>query len=991
MFNKASAMTAHKVFRRKLADEFSAHLVICTCCEVTINFPRTDMSEVYANVISIYHRRLLDQVQHPRQSNWSNQFIIETFSMFKTQDEWDEFLKLPQNSGQNLRKKTPADVGISVPYVTWAKAAWSKYSRMRSHIINVVNVDFKNLMTKGRPKSGIQTAEIVEQLRVRYFDEWCTTTAGVVTHLARPISEVPDWTPGAWWNSWIALGAPQGEKACAPLMSFESAGCTKEGDDELPKPLNDLLISTFQGRKDQRASEAQKKVAESAAAVIKHTPSSSRKPETTPIKTFEAHLKEREAMKNRLSELINFPGMPPSRVEEFKAELLTLMLKPIVTLETCGGAPSHRGFMSSATVTDEEFIVPKDLSKSFDFKAASVEAVLDDCMKAGAAQAAVSAPAAVQFGNSKLGEIHSKTTSFHRMVVPDRQSTPLFQKKKMSSDEAFSFAAQRSLHLDSGFDPEFWTTNEEYVILSLEDVLRQQPIFLEEFKTKFNVHFEDAEIQAQLSQCYAEDSLFFAFATLVNDRSRRDIDHNSSDEETVVSMRYSLFKHIQNHQGNIPGCAFNFEDDRSFVLDFHGDITEYLGDRSNRGGDPLCVHAFCHKFQFDVVLFSVKDPGGIIYSNSENVSHGNVDVCSILHDLNVGDVKGAYDTFYLAVPKCGAAAAEFSSSFLCEEEVNHGADIDAANEAMELAYHSLKKVRDDIAESDSNIKYRRYEVNRTIKAQNQDKLAAAQAEYDSALYAVQKLEGKAPLNALTRPQVTTTAGSAAASSSTFTPPVIVNSRPQASGVATSLQSVIATTAGSAAASSSTFTPPVIVRSRQIVVPVLDEFEEYHRLFSELPEWTIDLEIAFVSHEIGRGIRTLRKFLKGSCMGHYGGHRCDPEGNVVIRDPETDALFAQFANLNLDREMTGADFQVTHALCLGQTHLSGLVIDGYPLCDPSLDHVRDRRGAFAAANSAASASAANAKPNWVKSPHFKPDKINNLSDRVCFFTAKEDIE
>jgi hypothetical protein len=127
------------------------------------------------------------------------------------------------------------------------------------------------------------------------------------------------------------------------------------------------------------------------------------------------------------------------------------------------------------------------------------------------------------------------------------------------------------------------------------------------------------------------------------------------------------------------------------------------------------------------------------------------------------------------------------------------------------------------------------------------------------------------------------------------------------------------------------------------------------------------------------------------MGHYGGHRCDPEGNVVIRDPETDALFAQFANLNLDREMTGADFQVTHALCLGQTHLSGLVIDGYPLCDPSLDHVRDRRGAFAAANSAASASAANAKPNWVKSPHFKPDKINNLSDRVCFFTAKEDIE
>jgi hypothetical protein len=167
------------------------------------------MAEVYANVICIYHRRLMDQAQHPRQSNCSNQFIIETFSMFKTQDEWDEFTRLPQNSGQNLKKKTPADVGISVPYVLWAKAVWSKWGRIRSHIINVVNVDFKTLMTKGRLKSGIQTVDIVEQLRVKYFDEWCTTTAGVVTHLARPIAEVPDWVPGAWWNSWIALGAPK--------------------------------------------------------------------------------------------------------------------------------------------------------------------------------------------------------------------------------------------------------------------------------------------------------------------------------------------------------------------------------------------------------------------------------------------------------------------------------------------------------------------------------------------------------------------------------------------------------------------------------------------------------------------------------------------------------------------------------------------------------------------------------------------------------------
>jgi hypothetical protein len=621
---------------------------------------------------------------------------------------------------------------------------------------------------------------------------------------------------------------------------------------------------------------------------------------------------------------------------------------------------SHRGFMSSATVTDEEQggVVPTNLSKTFAIEASSAEAVLDDCMKAGAPQAAVNAPAAIIFGSSKLGEIYSKTTSFHNRVVPDRQGAPLFQQKKKSSDGAFSFPVQRSLHLDSGFDPEFWTANEEYTILSREDVLKHQPIFLDEFKTKFNVHFEDAEIQTQLSQCDAEDSLFFAFATLVNDRSRRNFDHNSLDAETVSSMRFSLFKHIQTHQGNIPGCSFNFEDDRSYVLDFHGNITEYLADRFNRAGDLLCIHAFCHKFEFDVVLFSVKDPGGIVYSNSEN---GNVDVCSILHDLNVVNVTGAHDTFYLAVPKSGAEAAEFTCSFLCSEKGNHGAaDIDAANEAMECAYQLLIEVQNDIIASDSHIRYRRDDVNRQIKADNQVKLAAAQAKYDSALSVVQQLEPKTSL--------------------------VAPSRAQANGVATSsLQSVVATTTGSAAASSSTCTPPI----GQTVVPAYDEFEEYHRLFSQCPEWTIDIEIAFVSPEIGRGVRTLRKFLKGSCMGHYSGHRCDSKGNVVIRDPETDVLLSQFPNL--DRAITGAEFQETHALCLGQTHLTGLVIDGYPLCDPALDQVRDRRGAFAAANSAASASAANVKPNWVKSPYFKPDKINHLSDRVCIFTAKRDIE
>lgn len=883
----------------------------------------------------------MDQEQHPRQSNWSNQFIIENFSMFKTQDEWTAFDTTPINSGQNLAKKTPANVGIAVPYVVWAKAIWSKWTRFRSHIINTVNVDFKALLVRGRLKSGIQTSEVVELLRRKYFDEWCTTTAGVVTHIARPITECPDWVPGAWWHSFIALGAPQGQKAAAPLMALEDSSTLAEVE-ELPKPINDLLTERFEGRKVQRELHQKKATSETVSG---HA-SSSRKADThTPIKTFEAHLKERDAMINRLNQLISFPGMCPVKVEGFRKELLAVMMKPIVSLESCG-SPPFLAVSSSHTVTDDEMsLAPVKLADSFE----GAEALsLSDCvLAANQPEVMATAAAGAKFAKEKLGQIHNKTSSFHSMVVevPANVQLPLFQMRKQPADDSgsFNFIEQRNLHLDGGFDPEFWTDNDEYAILSRDDVLKHQPLFLENFKKRFNVHYEDSTItiQTEFSRCCAQDTLFFAFATLVNDRSLRIRDlmrpPNSCPPapsphvpvQTSDSMRTSLFRHIKGFHGDIPGAPFKFIDEQSYVLDFNGDLSEYL-DVKDRGGDPLFIHAFCHKFEFDLLLFSVKDPGGTLYLNQENA---NVDVCSILFELNVDQFNG-HDKFYLAVPKLGAVASEtFSSSFLIGQSDEKTSIINAENEAREkldFANAFLLQVRSDILQSDSHIRYRRDEVNRKIRLENEEKLVAADNAYMEALRIAERLSVNQP-------------------ASRAVLPVLVDESDE------------------------------------------DEFEDYHRHFQELPEYTVDIEIAFVSPEIGRGLRALRKFKKGDTLGHYNGHRCDSNGKVIIHDPETDALFFQFQNLNLDREVSGAVFQKSHALCLGQTHLSGLVIDGGPLCDPRLDHVRDRRGAFAAANSAASASAANAKPIWVKAPHFPRDKINNLANRVCIFVAKRDIE
>ena len=256
-------MSNFKVWRRKLTDEFSAHLTICTCVQISVNHPKLDMAEIYAHVLQIYLARLKNQELHPRQAAWSDQMIIEAFTPFSSQAEWDLFNKAPQNSGQSLKKSTPADVGIDVKYVTWAKAIWAKYTRFRAHIINVVNVDFKALLRDGRIKSGMQTSNVVEMLRRKYFDEWSTTTNGVVTHTTRPIEECPDWSPGSWWHSWVALGPPQGGNAVAPFLDIQETpvpsvqhAADKQADattgSTLPAAIAGLLTHQFTGRKEQR-------------------------------------------------------------------------------------------------------------------------------------------------------------------------------------------------------------------------------------------------------------------------------------------------------------------------------------------------------------------------------------------------------------------------------------------------------------------------------------------------------------------------------------------------------------------------------------------------------------------------------------------------------------------------------------------------------------------------------------------------------------------
>ena len=112
------------------------------------------------------------------------------------------------------------------------------------------------------------------------------------------------------------------------------------------------------------------------------------------------------------------------------------------------------------------------------------------------------------------------------------------------------------------------------------------------------------------------------------------------------------------------------------------------------------------------------------------------------------------------------------------------------------------------------------------------------------------------------------------------------------------------------------------------------------------------------------------------------------GTVKIFRESILALFAIYPML--DRSINGSKFKKSHSVSLGRNHLSGLVIDGFPLCDPILDSNIDSLGRFALCNSASSDATANVKLKWVQAPDLPVDVVNNISDCECFVVCTRPI-
>lgn len=163
--------------------------------------------------------------------------------------------------------------------------------------------------------------------------------------------------------------------------------------------------------------------------------------------------------------------------------------------------------------------------------------------------------------------------------------------------------------------------------------------------------------------------------------------------------------------------------------------------------------------------------------------------------------------------------------------------------------------------------------------------------------------------------------------------------------------------------------------------VSDKFRKWRAYMNAMPKWNQDIALCY--GRAGRGIKALKDFKKGDVLLFYDGHRVNERGETVIERESVTELFERFA---LDSHHSC--FVRTHAVSLGRTHITGLLIDGYPLTLPQLDDV-ELVGRGALANSG-SPQDSNMKMIWIEAPDLPTDPIDHLRDCEAFLIATRDI-
>jgi hypothetical protein len=115
-------------------------------------------------------------------------------------------------------------------------------------------------------------------------------------------------------------------------------------------------------------------------------------------------------------------------------------------------------------------------------------------------------------------------------------------------------------------------------------------------------------------------------------------------------------------------------------------------------------------YHFEVIIFSVKDPGGTIFSNDE---FSNPDVCSLLQEIDMTD----NDTFTLVSPKAPNQEASFLNL-----DVSDVPTLESAKKQLAEVLVAVETAKQALIDDNSNIRFRGSELNKKMRSKLEEEL-----------------------------------------------------------------------------------------------------------------------------------------------------------------------------------------------------------------------------------------------------------------------------
>ncbi len=621
-------------------------LCLETGCEVTGEYPPTDMSNIYTACVFVYHRRML---KLPKPAGWTDSDFY-MHSAFANKGEWDNFFVVFKNTGQNLKPNTSPMVGIPVNIAKFGKTLWLKFGRMKSEILNDVMPNWIKMTSKnGVPTSGCNLAATTEKLRVHYYNEWQTTNEkGEHVYDKRPIEQAGSkekdgktgypFVPGCWWETFCILGPPAGEAADEVFMAHVCTQPAKlSGTADFPLALQSALSSNTEQNSQKKGGRTEQRLKlgnQSQSSINSSTPNTPQA--MSHIKLFQARCKEREAVLVRLTKLLELTAKDSPDFTSLQNEYMAELRKPIVTLDQCMGLEdSCKQLFPSPTVSTAVHFCA-------DFGNVTPRVTLGDPLSSSAAEL---------FTTANLKDGTENTAGVLQRLVPldnadedlgedDFSLAPRRHQSKFKHDgdqEQLRFNAGLSMY--QSHDGSSGTH-----LYSLNDCIKMQIDFEANLERRFKVFDIPRD----------ENCLFAAFASVLNDRDQWNAAMSGACESQATkhsqqSVRKMISDCILENDGTFNGEKHSFFDVASSQM---GDSSLSCQDYCDsilcsRYGGKLEISAFCLKFQFEVILIDVLQKDGKLYT-VDPVVDSFVDVCTLY--LQITKSPGQ-DHYRVVMPK----------------------------------------------------------------------------------------------------------------------------------------------------------------------------------------------------------------------------------------------------------------------------------------------------------------------------------------------------